>query len=674
MRRPGIILGILAGSITLGVHADANAQSHAPTIDEIISLRRIRSPVISPDGTRVAYHVQETNWEENAYETETWLVDVATAAARQLTNAKGSSRAAAWSPDGTSIAFLSDRNEKTQIYAIDPSGGEARNVTDGDEGVTRFEWSPDSQQIAFVSTDPVSEEREGRDERYGQFEIVDEDGMMAHLHLVDIDGGEPRRLTEGPFVVGSFNWSPDGESIAFDHRASSDPSQSGTADISIVRVDTGAVRSLVSQDGPDSGPVWSPDGSRIAFSTSMSSRWFYYTNREIATVPADGGAVTVLTESFDEHASPLAWGPRGLYFGASSRTWAYLYRLDPSTKQVTRLTHDRESMSFAFSFSRKFERVAFQSSDSKSLPEAVVADLPGRPDDDGERLVASTLTDSGRQVAEWTLGTREVISWKSRDETTIEGVLHKPADFRSGRRYPLLVVIHGGPTGISRPSPLNYRTYPLDHFLAKGALVLEPNYRGSAGYGAAFRALNVRNLGVGDAWDVISGIDHLIDEGLVDGGRVGAMGWSQGGYISAFLTTHDSDRFEAISVGAGISDWMTYYVNTDIHPFTRQYLQADPWDDPDIYAKTSAITYIKNANTPTLVQHGELDRRVPIPNAYELYQGLQDQGVPAKLIVYKGFGHGLSKPKAVRAAVEQNLEWFGKYIWNETGQPRTDSR
>ena len=538
-------------------------------------------------------------------------------------------------------------------------------MTDGDEGATRFKWSPDSQQIAFVSTDPVNEEREARDERYGQFEIVDADGRMAHLYLIDLDGGAPRRLTDGPFVVGSFNWSPDGQSIAFDHRAGSDPSQNGTADISIVRIDTGAVRSLVSQDGPDSRPVWSPDGDRLAFSTSMSSKWFYYTNREIATVPADGGAVTALTGSFDEHASPLAWGPRGIYFAASSRTWAYLYRLDPSTKQVTRLTHDPESMSFAFSFSEKFEWVAFQASDAKSLPEVVVADLPGRPGDSGEAFVATTLTASGRQVAEWTLGTREVISWKSRDESTIEGVLHKPADFQPGRRYPLLVVIHGGPTGISRPSPLNYRTYPLDHFLAKGALVLEPNYRGSAGYGAAFRALNVRNLGVGDAWDVISGIDHLIDEGLADGDRVGAMGWSQGGYISAFLTTHDSDRFKAISVGAGISDWMTYYVNTDIHPFTRQYLQADPWNDPEIYAKTSPITYIKTANTPTLIQHGELDRRVPIPNAYQLYQGLRDQGVPVKLIVYTGFGHGLNTPKAVRAAMEQNVEWFGKYIWNE---------
>jgi dipeptidyl aminopeptidase/acylaminoacyl peptidase len=231
-------------------------------------------------------------------------------------------------------------------------------------------------------------------------------------------------------------------------------------------------------------------------------------------------------------------------------------------------------------------------------------------------------------------------------------VLHKPPDFVPGRRYPLLVVIHGGPTGTSRPGPFRSGyVYPIDLWLARGALVLEPNYRGSAGYGAGFRSLNVRNLGVGDAWDVMSGIDHLVAEGLADNSRVGAMGWSQGGYISAFLATHDAARFRAISVGAGISDWMTYYVNTDIHPFTRQYLKATPWDDPEIYRKTSPITYIKQAKAPTLIQHGENDRRVPIPNAYELYQGLRDMNVPTRLIVYKGFGHGLNKPKAVRAAM-----------------------
>jgi len=165
-------------------------------------------------------------------------------------------------------------------------------------------------------------------------------------------------------------------------------------------------------------------------------------------------------------------------------------------------------------------------------------------------------------------------------------------------------------------------------------------------------------------WDVMSGVQHLIDAGIADPERMGAMGWSQGGYISAFLTTN-THVFQAISVGAGISDWMTYYVNTDIHPFTRQYLKGTPWDDPEIYALTSPMTNINQASTPTQIQHGEFDQRVPIPDAYELYQGLQDVGVETRLIVYKGFGHGISKPKELLAGVWHNWQWFGKYIWGE---------
>ena len=277
------------------------------------------------------------------------------------------------------------------------------------------------------------------------------------------------------------------------------------------------------------------------------------------------------------------------------------------------------------------------------------------------------LTDTGAQVRGWAPSTREVISWKSRDGTEIEGVLHKPAGFQPGRRHPLLVVIHGGPTAVSRPVPYgSTRIYPIDIWLGRGALVLEPNYRGSAGYGEKFRSLNVRNLGVGDAWDVLSGVDRLVAEGLADGAEVGVMGWSQGGYISAFLATHDGARFRAISVGAGISNWMTYYVNTDIHPFTRQYLQATPWDDPGIYAKTSPMTYIKSAKAPTLIQHGEADERVPPPNAFELYQGLQDQGVTTKLILYSGFGgtgHGPTRPRSSRALMQHNLDWFDEHLF-----------
>ena len=666
------VVALLLGAVCSGL---ASAQTtpptapSGPTVDQLIALKRAGSPAISPDGKLVAYTVREVNWDENSYETEIWLADVASGTNRQLTNAKKSSGSPSWSPDGSRIAFTSDRSDKQQIWLIRPSFGEAEQLTREDEGVGSFAWSPDGKQIAFTMTDPKPEAWKDRDKKYGEFEIVDDDQRLSHLWVIDVESKKTRRLTKGDFTVGSFDWSPDGKAIAFDHRVNGDPSNSGTSDISIVTVAGAAVRPLVTQAGPDTRPLWSPDGARIAFSSAMAAPFYYYANGRIAVIPAAGGAITDLTKAFDENPGPIAWLKGGIFFGASQKTAAHLFRLDPATQAVTKITPGSQWVFSGASITPDAGTMAFVRTGPKEFGEIwVVSAATG---------ALTKITDLGAQVASWPQPSQEVITWKSVDGTPIEGVLHKPAGFQAGKRYPLLVVIHGGPTGISRPMPFaSTTTYPIDIWLNKGALVLEPNYRGSAGYGEKFRSLNVRNLGIGDAWDVVSGIDYLVAQGLADNDRVGTMGWSQGGYISAFLTTHDSARFKAVSVGAGISNWMTYYVNTDIHPFTRQYLKATPWDDPKIYADTSPMTYIKQAKAPTLIQHGELDRRVPIPNAYELYQGLQDQGVPAKLIVYKGFGHGLTKPKAHRAAMEHNLEWFGQYIWGEktgaAGEDRED--
>lgn len=309
------------------------------------------------------------------------------------------------------------------------------------------------------------------------------------------------------------------------------------------------------------------------------------------------------------------------------------------------------------SFTRDFKTMAFITEDASHMTELYVSGVAS--------FSPKKLTDVTAQVKECNLGSSEVISWKSQDGAEIEGVLYKPADYDRNRKYPLFVDIHGGPADTSKPtlSPAEY-AYPVQLFLAKGALVLKPNYRGSAGYGAAFRRMNVRNLGGGEMWELMSGVDYLIAQGMVDPNRLGAMGSSWGGYISSFLATH-TDRFKAISESLGISDTMTDYVNTDITPFFPQYLHATPWDDPDIYAKTSPITTIKQAKTPLLIQQGINDRRVPAPNAYELYRGLQDQGVESRMILYTGFGHGVNEPKAMRAVMQSNLDWFNHYIWKE---------
>jgi dipeptidyl aminopeptidase/acylaminoacyl peptidase len=647
--RQAIALLLLSTAVT-------SAQtSSVPSIDDLINLKRVGSPAISPDGRQAAYTVRETNWDENAYETEIWIGDAAAGTSRQITNARKSSMQPAWSPDGAWLAFVSDRDGKRQLYRIALRGGEAERLTATEDGVNTFAWSPSGTHLAFTMQDPVSEAMKEREKAWGEVKIEDHDQRYTHLHVLTLDTKATRQLTKGSFVVGSFDWSPDSSRIAYDHRSTSDPADGGSADISIVTLASGDVAVAVAQDGPDSNPRWSPDGREIAFSTAMGKPFYFYQNSVIATVVAGVPNARAVTDTFDENPGIISWSPNGIYFSASERTTSNLYVVNPATKAITKHAGLGELTGGGFSITRDGDHVAFIGSGPSQFPEVYVAEATPKK-----------ISNTGGQIAAWPRHAREVVRWKSQDGAEIEGVLHKPADFQSGRRYPLLVVIHGGPTGVSRPVPYSSTSfYPIDAFLAKGALVLEPNYRGSAGYGEKFRSLNVRNLGIGDAWDVLSGVDALVQQGLVDRDRVGSMGWSQGGYISAFLTTRHSDRFKAISVGAGISDWMTYYVNTDIHPFTRQYLKATPWDDPKIYADTSPMTYIKQARTPTLIQHGENDARVPIPNAFQLYQGLRDQNVPVQLSIFKGFGHGLTKPKANRAAMQQNLDWFSRYIWNQ---------
>ncbi len=685
MRKSSQAVVLLAISSLLGARSSAQQPAHAaaasnptaPTIDQSLEMKGAFSPEISPDGKRVVYEVSRTNWEDNPFERDLWIADTATGDGHQLTASKKSSTNAAWSPDGKWIAFLSDRpgqisgtpEGKKQIYVIAADGGEARQLTKVETGVNIFAWSPDSKKMAFSADDPEPKTMKDRKEKYGEYEVVHADYTMSHLWTMEISADEaasvpaPKRLTEGSaLTVGEFTWSPDGTRIAFSAQRDPDLISSGTADIYLVTVADSKVKKIVNTPGPDRNPQWSPDGKQIAFETSAGSKYFFYTNMKIAVVDADGGTPRVLTDAFDEDPGLIGWAAEGIYFAAEQKTHAHLFRLNPETKAVEKLSAPDHLAAFSFSFSKDYKQVAYRAALENEYAEIYTSSVAP--------WAAKKLTAMGDQLKDFKSATREVISWKSTDGATIEGVLLKPPDFDPKKKYPLLVVIHGGPTGVDQPVLNADRYYPLERFVAKGALILRPNYRGSAGYGEKFRALNVRNLGVGDYADVISGVDALIAKGFVDKDRVGSMGWSEGGYISAFITA-SSDRFKAVYVGAGISDWMTYYANTDITPFTPQYLHATPWDDPEIYKKTSPITYIAKARTPTLIQHGENDRRVPIPNSYELRQALEDHGVPVKMVVYKGFGHGITKPKQQRAVMEENEKWFAKYIWGEEPAPET---
>jgi dipeptidyl aminopeptidase/acylaminoacyl peptidase len=651
-------------AIMLAVSAGM-AQSRVPTIDDLLMLKSAVGAQISPDGKWVAYTVSYGDFKQDAFITQIWLANIDTQKTLQLTRGEKSSTNPRWSPDGQRLAFLSNRIEdKNQIFLIDPTGGEAQQLTKSETAINNFAWSEDGKTIAYSATEPTTQPLKDRKEYYGDYDVVHAGYNYVHIWSLDVAEAMKspiagkQRTKKTDFSVDSFSWSPDGSSIVFSATLNPDLIQGATGDIYLLKLSDDSVKKIVDQPGPDGNPRFSPDGKQIVFSSAMGEKLYFANNSKLAIVGVDGGKPKSITDTFDENPGLLDWTRNGIYFSGLQKTASHLYRVDPVSAKIVRISQPDNLMAGAFSLTRNADRMAFTIASPTSMAEVFISDT--------RTFAPRKLTNLNEQAKALTLGTRELISWPSQDGTTIEGVLIKPANFDPAKKYPLLCIIHGGPTGIDRPVLLtpDARYYPSDIWASRGALILKVNYRGSAGYGEKFRKLNVRNLGVGDAWDVLSGVDSLIAKGWVDKDKVACMGWSQGGYISAFLTT-STDRFVAISVGAGISNWATYYYNTDITPFTINYLGNEPAEDPEIYLKTSPMSYIKNAKTPTLIQHGEFDRRVPIANGYELRQGLENRGVKVEMVVYKGFGHGINKPRSMRAVMQHNLSWFNHYIWGD---------
>ena len=670
----------------LTVAALANAAS--PTIDRWLSLGSVQQPRISPDGRFVVYEKQQTDWKNNGYGTQLFMADASNGRTVPLTNGKESSVDAQWSPDGRWIAFLSSREttarppETTggasddakpagrQIWLISPNGGEAWTLTAHSASVRSFRWSHDGKRIAFVATSPDSKRRRIRQQNLGDYEVFEADYEQSQLWVVDIAAAEgdrrPRRSEEltsdATRNVDTFDWSSDGKRIVFTAMADPLSAHFGDSDIYMLDIGSKSVRPVVILPGLDRNPHLSPDGTRLAFDTTFGRPHLYATTHigmiELAKFSSHPATkvddVRDLTATFDEDAKIIDWTGNGIYFRALQRTASHLFRIDPERGTIARVSGPASAMLNDIDISHDGRGVAYTAPDATHLGEIYVSAV--------DSFMPKKLTDSSAQLAGWTLGSIELVKWKSNDGTEIEGVLHEPADFDVSTKYPLLVIIHGGPNGLSRPE-IGFSRYPIQQFLAKGALVLEPNYRGSAGYGTKFRALNVGNFGAGELQDIMSGIDALVRRGIVDESKLGAMGWSHGGFVAAFLTTNTT-RFKAISVGAGITDWRVFYAG-EAPSATLQYLGATPWDDPQIYARTSPISKIRNAKTPTLIQHGDQDSLVPIANAYLLYRGLRDQGVPATLIIFRGFGHGIGRPRSLSAALQQNYDWFAHYIWGD---------
>jgi dipeptidyl aminopeptidase/acylaminoacyl peptidase len=627
------------------------------TLDALMDLKTVSDPEITANGSRVAFVVTARDVHRNAYSSEIRIVAATGGHSQRLAVTHFSDNHPRWSNDGRTLAFLSRRDGSTQIYVIAGSDGTPRKLTQAAGGVTDFKWSPDGQHIGYLAADPDAELEAKR--RAGDDAIVGGEGYTpARLHIVGLDGGNLRTLPSGEKHVLSFDWAPDGSRVVYAAQKSAQGRDAFHVDLYEMDLNTSRETPLVVQPGQDLAPVYSRHGRSVAF-YSQRGALSYFGERQAGVVASGGGAIRYVTERMDGDvfggATKFWWSEDGsrLILGAGKGTSDYLFSVNPATEEWERLSCVLRGTS-AFSISADGRRIAWIKSSASEPGDVFVRQLPGG----GE----TRLSDENPQVRDYPPVSAQTVRWRSKDGLAIEGVLRLPFHYTPGARVPLLVSLHGGPTGAALESFPVPRTYPTQLFLEEGFAVFEPNFRGSINYGPQFRRATIQAQGFGDMDDIMTGIDKLIAQGIADPDRLGVMGWSYGGYLSAWIVGH-TNRFKAASIGACGTDWVSWYgpsiANKESAPEVMwEYFGGPPWDRLDIYNRHSARAFLKNIKTPSLVLHGEQD----IDSGPEVYVALGDLNVPVSYVTYPREGHGISEPRHQIDLMNRNLEWFKKWV------------
>lgn len=627
-----------------------------------VEMRALGTPRLSPDGKRVAYTVSEAVMtpDKSEFVSQIWLGSTDGKENLQLTFSEKSSTNPKWSPDGSRIAFTSNRKDnRNNLYILNAKGGEAEMLTDLKGSISDFEWSPDGSFIVYAAADLKTDEEEKNDKGKNDFRWVDENIKFSRLYLLPVEKDragkrEPRKLTSDNRHVSSFDWSPDGSRIIFSHSKSPVADVWPSADIAVVTVSDGKTVPFAATAAAETSPTYSPDGKWVAASVSdLPVRWAQ--SNRIAIYPASGGNPKLMPVSHDAQPSGIRWSPDSskLIFSEAKGTGTGIYELDVAKASLREMKYSRALISVG-SMSKDGSTYAFVIQSSSKPPEVAVI-----------RNGEETLTQISRvnsELADMPLGKTEVIKWKSTDGRDIEGLLTYPVGYVAGTKVPLILNIHGGPAGVFQQNFIGGRgSYPLATFAQRGFAILRPNPRGSSGYGKEFRQANIKDWGNGDYDDLMTGVEKVVAMGVADPNRLGVMGWSYGGYMTSMIITK-TKRFKAASAGAPVTNLMSFNGTADIPSFVPDYFGGEFWNQPAVYAKHSAMFNIKGVSTPTLIQHGEADVRVPISQGYELYNALKLQGVPTRMIVLPRQPHGPNEPKMQIAAMQSNLDWFEKYL------------
>ena len=577
----------------------------------------------------------------------------------QLTRGEKGSANPSFTPDGRYVCFSSDRSGKTNVYRIPVAGGEAEQLTDFKGEFGKYQTSPDGKWIAFTAFEPPADEEKAKKEKR-DFRIIDGAPRDHALYIVPMEPGADRKRTQKKMfdtkyhVVG-FEWSPDSRSIAFEHWPTPLADDWTKSDVSEAAVETGKVSAISATAASESQPLYSPDGRYLAFTrTSIPARW--PGDKRIVIVPRGGAEPRVLPATYDERPNPVGWSrdSASILFSEAKHTRSALYAMPVDGPPRTIYEPAKGVMGAETNLNSTATHLGFAFESADSPPEAFVMDVSGgRP-----VQVSRANTD----LPKLPLGQTEVIRWKSKDGLAVEGLLTYPVGYEKGRKYPLILNIHGGPAGVFAESFIGrHGIYPLATFASRGYAVLRPNPRGSGGYGAKFRYANTGDWGGGDFEDDQTGVDHVISMGVADPDRMAVMGWSYGGFMTSWTITQ-TQRFKAAVVGAAVTNLWSFTGTADIPGFLPDYFGGEPWDKFEAFQKHSPMTFVKNVKTPTLILHGEADIRVPISQGYEYYNALKRQGVLAKMVVYPRTPHGPREPKFVLDIMQRHLDWVDKYV------------
>ena len=730
------VLRLLALAVPV---AAIDAQTRPMDFLDVQNMRQVGAPAPSPDGQWLLYTISTPDWKEARRQTDIHVVSTTrgVASSRQLTFTREKNETQPrWSRDGSFFVFASNRDApanasgQNQLYIMRADGGEARRITDAANGVSTFafdragrwlvyrsgkadeeqlyalpvagldstkpvqltrhatgvglwRWSPDGTRIYFVTADTLDKDEKLRMEKRFNVAVRNMETPRSSLWALDVAARRTTRLTrDTSIVVSNFSMSDDGKWIGFTgtsaNRYERNITEQGiNADQYLLEVATGRIERLTNnKEISESLLSFSPDSRWIAFSSSDDQTKYNMKNDRVYIRRVDSPADQwrKLGQSFDGDVGIDFWSADSdaIYWNAGVQASNQLMKLDIARNLVTPVWTGRGSMNV--NQDPETKRFYFTFSDP-TMPSNLytVASLQALPN----RSSWVQLTDANPQVRSYALGAEEEIGWTSTDGKKAFGILTRPVHYRPGTRYPLMVIIHGGPASAD---VLGFHNN-AQVYAGAGYAVLRPNYRGSTNYGEAHRTAIIGNYFQKGYEDIMTGVDKLIADGIVDSTRMGAMGWSAGGHWSNWILTH-TNRFKAISSGAGTSNWISMYAQSDVQRNRQHYLGDKlPYDDFDAYWNQSPIKYIKNAKTPTMIHVVKGDPRVPSPQSEELHMALKRLGVPTELFVYPGESHGIPDPRNQYVKAVAEMAWMDywvrgsgrKFAWRDVLKSLDDS-